>query len=144
MVAVGEGQLPAALAGGGGHPDAHEVAPRPLHIPVTRATLGAIHTIPVPIHTLILVLVIPVLVRGSTMQDVLIVQELDLAGVHDHVHLQSRAHGFDDVGGFELGGGERGNEAGVGEAGGGAEEVRVESSPLRKPRDPEHHFAHEE
>lgn len=60
------------------------------------------------------------------MQDVLVVQELDLADLHDHVHLQAGAGCFDDVGGFELGGGEGGNEAGGGEAGRGAEEVGVE------------------
>ena len=75
----------------------------------------------------VVVVVVPVLVRSPPVQDVLVVQELDLAGVHDHVHLQAGAHGFDDVGGVELGGGERGDEAGVAEAGGGAEEVGVES-----------------
>lgn len=61
------------------------------------------------------------------MQNMLIVQELDLAHLHDHVHLQPGAGRFDDVGGFELGRGEGGDEADRGEAGGGAEEVGVES-----------------
>ncbi len=71
--------------------------------------------------------VFKVLVRRPPVQDVLVVQELDLADLHDHVHLQAGAGCFDDVGGFELGGGEGGDEAGRGEAGRGAEEVGVES-----------------
>ncbi len=71
--------------------------------------------------------VFKVLVRRPPVQNVLVVQELDLADLHDHVHLQAGAGCFDDVGGFELGGGEGGDEAGGGEAGRGAEEVGVES-----------------
>lgn len=69
---------------------------------------------------------------GAPMEDVLVMQELDLADLHDHVHLEAGAGSFEDLGGFELGGGERGNEAHVGEAGCGAEKVGVESRGMGK------------
>lgn len=63
----------------------------------------------------------------AAVQDVLVVQELDLAHLHHHVHLQAGAGALEHVSGVKLSGGEGRNEAGVGEAGGGAEEMRVES-----------------
>lgn len=62
------------------------------------------------------------------MQDVRVGDELNVADVKDHVQGEALAGLFEDFDGFELGGGERGDDAGVGEAGERANVVGVPSA----------------
>ena len=56
-------------------------------------------------------------VLRARVQDVLVGEELDVADFEDHVQGEALAGRFKHVGGFELGGGEGGDEARGGEAG---------------------------
>lgn len=68
-----------------------------------------------------------VLIRRPGMQYVLVGEPLDVADVEDHVQGEAHAGVFEDLEGFELGGGEGGDFAGGGEAGEGFYEVGVPS-----------------
>lgn len=64
------------------------------------------------------------------MQDVRVGDELDVADVEDHVQGEALAGLLEDFDGFELLGRERGDDAGVGEAGERADVVGVPSALL--------------
>lgn len=99
LVAVPEGQLPAALVLRRREPEAHQV-------PAGRG--GRV-----------------VGVRRAGVQDVRVGQELDVADVEDHVQREAVAGGLEDLEGLQLGGGQGWDDALVGEAGQGADVVGV-------------------
>ena len=66
-----------------------------------------------------------VLVCSSRVKHVLVTQPLDVADVEDHVQAKPHARIFEDLEGFRLGGRERRDAAGVGEAGQRADVVGI-------------------
>lgn len=100
-IAIRKRQSPPALAFRRAQPQPHQMPPRP-------SALGGM-----------------IRVRRSRMKHVRVTQKLDVADVEHHVQLQAEAGPFEDLGGFELGGREGGNEACRGEAGEGFDVVRV-------------------
>lgn len=64
------------------------------------------------------------------MQDVRVGDELDVADIEDHVEGEALAGLLEDFDGFELLGGERGDDAGVGEARERADVVGIPSALL--------------
>lgn len=71
-----------------------------------------------------------VLVFCTRVQDVRVGDKLDVADVEDHVEGEALASLFEDFDGFELLGGERGDDSCVGEAGERPDVVGVPSALL--------------
>lgn len=76
-----------------------------------------------------------ILVRGAGMEEVLVVHELDVSDVEDHVQGEALAGVFEYADGFALGGGEGGDDAAVGEALEGLDVVGVVSGEKTKGRE---------
>lgn len=63
----------------------------------------------------------------ARVQDVFVGEELDVADFEDHVQSKLETCVFEDLGGFELGGRQRRDDAGVGETGERFDIVRIPS-----------------